>query len=141
MSQANVPGRGDSRPIRAAERRTWEDHIAVRAPRAYRRLVALLWRVFTRLPAGHPIRRTGTERTIGGRLPSGRKRPPGLRPQTDDHLSHERDRVGKWGRHHQDLVAVGYTRDGLIARVENYTDRERALKTLGLSAQDADADS
>ena len=34
---------------------------------------------------------------------------------------------------------AGYSRDGLIARVENYTDREQALEAVGLSEQDAHA--
>src|SRR5215212_10544700 len=65
MSQENFAAEGDSRPIRSAERRTWADHIAVRFPRVYRRLTAVSWRVLTRLPRGHRIRRAVFERVIG----------------------------------------------------------------------------
>jgi ketosteroid isomerase-like protein len=196
MSQENVPGRGDSRPIRSAERRTWEDHIAVRVPRVYRRLVALLWRVFTRLPAGHPIRRTGIERTIGRSYGAFNRNdmdalPPLYHPECvwdwshfegwpDDPITHGPEALRRnwlvfreaWGdsrvdasdlRDFGDRLMItchmratgsgsgvgitktwwqaGYSRDGLIARVENYTDRRRALKTLGLSDQAPHADS
>jgi ketosteroid isomerase-like protein len=196
MSQENVAGRGDSRPIRSAERRTWGDHIAVRVPRVYRRLVALLWPVFTRLPAGHPIRRAGFERTIGRSYGAFNRNdmdalPPLYHPECvwdwshfegwpDDPITRGPEALRRnwsvfrdaWGDFRVDASDLrdfggrqlitchmqatgsgsgagirrtwwqtGYSRDGLIARVENYTDRAEALEAVGLSKQDAHADS
>jgi hypothetical protein len=192
MSRQNVPGRADSRLIRAPQRRTWEDHMAVRFPGIYRRLAAFLWRVFTRLPAGHPIRRAGFERVIGRSYGAFNRNdldvlPPLYHPECVWDWSHfegwpdvpvaqgpEALRQNwlafrdAWGDFRVDASELrdlgdrqmitchmratgsgsgagitttwwqtGYSLDGLIARVENYTDRERALDAVGLSEQDA----
>jgi ketosteroid isomerase-like protein len=192
MSQENVSGRGDSKPIRSAERRTWEDHIAVRFPRLYRRSGTLLWRVLTRLPVGHPIRRAVFERVIGRSYGAFNRSDlnavralyhpecvwdwSSFEGWPDDPIAHGPEALRRgflvfrdaWGdfrvdasdlRDFGDSVMLtchlratgsgsgvgitrtwwqaGYIRDGLIARVENYTDRERALEAVGLSEQDA----
>lgn len=48
--------------IRPTQRRTWEDQIAVRSPRAYRLLAWAMWRVFQALRRGHPVRRAIAKR-------------------------------------------------------------------------------
>ncbi len=50
--------------IVTAERRTWDDRFALRFPRAYRRSVALVWRLFEALRPGHPLRHAVFERAI-----------------------------------------------------------------------------
>jgi hypothetical protein len=198
MSQKNVEqaGRSGTRSIRLAERRTWEDHIAVRFPRAHRRLATMVWRVFTRRPAGHPLRRAIAERVIGRSYGAFNRNDLDVlialyHPECvwdwshfegwpDDPISQGPEGMLRgwqvfreaWGNFRASAKGfedfgdywvvtcrlqatgsgsgvgiertwwqVGYSRDGLLALVANYTDREEALEAAGLSEQDAHADS
>jgi hypothetical protein len=63
MSRDDVEIAGANR-VAPAQRRIWEDRVAVRLPGAYRRVLALLWPLFGALRPGHPLRRFIAERWI-----------------------------------------------------------------------------
>jgi ketosteroid isomerase-like protein len=72
MSQEDLQATANSSAsaIAPAQRRTWGDRIALGFPHAYRRVVALVWRLFEALPPGHPLRRAllvrAAKRSYGG---------------------------------------------------------------------------